>query len=626
MLETMRNASKGWFAGIMILLLIGSFGVWGVQDMINMTSAPKIATLGGEDITPEQFSREFNRFLKQMERESQTKLSTTEAKALGLDREALDRMLTRKALLKKAEAIGLSVSNQQIKDSLSSAPGLSDGKGGIDPSALQRILQTNEMSEAEFLSLVRADMLREQLIGTILAGVQMPQGLEMALNRFRLERRIAEYVQIDPTRAGEIKDPDDATLRKYYTEHAQARYSTPELRAVTLVTARAADVASLVQVTDDEIKKAYETNKRFYQTPEKRTLEQIRFKTESKAREAKAKLDSGKSFESVALAEGFKPDDVRLGEVSKTDTTIPAIAFELDVGAISAPTKGPFGWVILRALSVTPGTEKALDEVKQEIKDRFIAERSKDKLFELTNAFEDSRGAGDTLEEAAKKHKLTPVKIAAVDQSGNDANGVTVEGLPGGDFLQRLFLAEGGLDSELNETPDGVYYEFRVDKVSPAANKPFDQIREKVLADWRADELTTRLKKIADDLVKRGNGGESMTKIADSLGVAALRTEPMPRLGKTALFATETVAAAADAKMGGFFSGPVAEGKSIIVGRLAEIMYAPEAADANLRATYSEQLRRSFASDMAQQFSTTVRGDLDVTIDEKRFNTFHTGE
>jgi peptidyl-prolyl cis-trans isomerase D len=395
---------------------------------------------------------------------------------------------------------------------------------------------------------------------------------------------------------------------------------------VTVVTARLEDVSSLVVVTDEEIKKVYDANKRFYQTPEKRTLEQIRFKSEAKARDAKKKLDAGGSFEAVAKAEGFKPEDIRLGEVSKSDTTIPAAAFQLPVNTIGEPVKGAFGWVILRALSVTPGTEKTFEEVKQEIKDKFVAERSKEKLFERTTEFEDTLGSGATLEEAAKKHSLPVLKIAALDARGNDATGVAVDGLPGGDFVQRAFLSDVGLDSELHETPDGVYFNFRVDKVSPASKKPFEQIRAEVLTDWRAEELTTRLEKFAADLVKRGNGGESMAAIASSLGVAALRTDPMPRFGKTAIFSTAAVTATSDAKAGAFFSGPVADGKSIIVGRLADISYVPETADASLRQTYSAQLRSSFANDLAQQFSNTVRDEVGVTIDETRFNAFHAGE
>ncbi len=626
MLEQMRNASKGWLAAILIFLLIGSFGIWGVQDALTLTTTPKIAEVGGEDITPDQFQREFGRFLSQMERESQAKLSTTEAKALGLDREALERMVTRKALMKKAQDIGLSISNAQVVSSLAAIPGLSDGKGGIDPAQLQRILQQSELGEAEFIELVRGDMLREQLIRTILGGVQMPPGIEAALNRFRLERRVAEYVLIEPLRAGEIKDPDDATLRKFYETHAQGKYAIAEQRAVTIVTARLADVSSQVVVTDEEIKKLYDANKRFYQTPEKRTLEQIRFKSEDKARAAKKKLDAGETFETVAKAEGFKAEDIKLGEVSKSDTTIPAVAFELPVNTISDPVKGAFGWVIVRALSITAGSERTFDEVKPELKDKFVAERSKEKLFERTTEFEDTLGSGATLEEAAKKHSLPVLKIAAMDSRGNDANGNSVEGLPGGDFVQRAFLTETGIDSELHETPDGVYFNFRVDKISPASTKPFAQIREEVLTDWRAEELTTRLRKIADDLVKRGNGGESMSAIASSLGVAALRTEPMPRFGKTAIFSEAAVTATSEAKAGAFFSGPVADGKSVIVGRLAEISYVPETADASLRQAYSAQLRSTFANDLAEQFSNSVRDEVGVTIDEARFNAFHAGE
>ena len=56
MLDTMRTYSRGWLATIMLVILIGSFGtIWGVQGSINFSSAPRIATVGGEHITPEQF-------------------------------------------------------------------------------------------------------------------------------------------------------------------------------------------------------------------------------------------------------------------------------------------------------------------------------------------------------------------------------------------------------------------------------------------------------------------------------------------------------------------------------------------------------------------------------------------
>jgi peptidyl-prolyl cis-trans isomerase D len=621
----MRNASKGWLAVVLIIVLVGSFGIWGVQDMMNLTTTQSLAKVGDHVITPDQFQREFARFLVQMQRESNSQLTTQQAKALNLDREALDRMLTRLALIERAKEAGYSVSENQLLDAIKSIRGLSDPQGNINYAALRQILDNAQMSQPEFLEIIRGDILREQLIRTMLGGVAMPAGLEAALNRYRLERRVVEYVKIDPSHAGEIKDPDDAALKKFYDTHAAQRYSVPEYRTMTIVQARTADVASQIEVTEEEIKRVYDVNKRNYEVPDKRVLEQIKFKTEADAVAGKAKLDSGTSFEDVAKAQGYKPEDIKLGEVSKTDTTLPADAFTIPLNTASKPLKGPFGWVIVRALSETKGSLKTLDEVRGEIRERFVNERARDKLFELTNDFEDTRGAGSTLEEAATKHKLFLTKVT-IDSRGNDQSGKPVENLPGGEFLARAFAAETGIDSELTEGADGSYYDFRVDTVLPATKKPFDQVRADILNDWRAAELEKRIKTIADDLVKKAKAGQSLTTLAAPLDLAPIKSEPFPRYGQNAAFADETVAAAHEAKIGDVFTGAVADGKSIVVARLAEVQYAPEPPDSPARQMYAGRLREAFAGDLAQILATSAREETGVTVDEQAFQKFHTGE
>jgi peptidyl-prolyl cis-trans isomerase D len=281
--------------------------------------------------------------------------------------------------------------------------------------------------------------------------------------------------------------------------------------------------------------------------------------------------------------------------------------------------------VILRALSSTPGTLKTFAEVHDEIRDLIVAERSKDKLFELTSDFEDTLGGGATLEEAAKKHNLALLKVT-IDARGNDRDGKTVDGLPGGDFLQRVFAADRGADSGLADAGEGVYFEFRVDEVAPSAKKPLDKVRADVLADWRAQELEKRLQAIADDLVKKGAAGKSMAALAAPLGVAPLMSDPLPRYGDNPIFGAATMTAAHEAKVGTFFKGPVADGKSVVVARLAGIQYQPEAPDAAERRTYSSRLREVFANDFAEQLGIAVRNEVGATVDEARFQTFHTGE
>lgn len=625
MLDSLRNASKGWLGVILILVLVASFGfLFGIQDWMDFTPTPRIATVGNERVSPEAFQQEFSRYLQKLARQTKVELSTAEAKAKDLDRVALDEMTTRLATIDKAKALGLVATNNQVADILKA--NIPDGSGGVNRNALQQILQENQVSEAEFYELVRADLLRSQLYRTIAGGTTLPPGLEAALHRFRLQRLVAEYVLIDPSRAGEIKDPGEAALKGYYDTHADKRYSTIEYRAVTLVTVRMEDVASRVTVTDDEIKQSYERAKSFFETPEKRRIDQIRFKTEAAARAAKTKIDAGQSFDDAAKAEGYKPEDIRLGEVSKNDTTIPPAAFEIPVNKVSEPLKGAFGWVILRVLSVTPGTVKTLDQARPEIREQFVKERSKDLLVQLTIDFEDALGGGATIEEAAKKLNLVVKTIPAVDARGNDGAGAAVAELPGGEFITQVFATEAGSDSDIGETVDGTRYVFRVDKVTPASRKPLAQVREEVLTNWRNEELAKRLGAIADDLVKKGNGGRTMASMASSLGVAPLRTDPMPRYGKQGVFGEDTLEAAGKAKIGQFFTGSVADGKSRVVARLAEVTYQDEIAGDPQGMMYGVNLRQAFTEDLMEQFGAAVREDVGVTIDETQFGKFHTGE
>ncbi len=625
MLETLRNSTKGWFAALMIFVLVGSFGMWGVQDMLNLTEQPRVAEVGGEDITPERFQRDFSRFIGQMSRSSGSEMSTQQAKTEGLDRVALDRLVNKLAILHKSRAMGLNVSSAQIVEALRPIQGMVDSKGKLNPDALIQLARTNDMSQGEFIDLITADLIRNQMLRSVAAGVVLPPGLENALNRFRLERRIVEYVEIDQTRAGEIKDPSETELRKYYNGLADARYSTPELRSVVFVSARIEDVAASVKVSEQEIVKVYEANRRVYETPEKRVLEQIKFKTEKGARNAKAKLDAGASFEAIAKAEGFGPTDIKLGEVSKTDTAIPATAFELPLATISDPVKGTFGWVIIRAISATPGTSKSLDEVREEIHKRIYDGRAKDALSDLTNKLEDTLGTGATLEEAAVTHKI-PIRSVDLTSEGTDNNGTLIEGLPAGGFLQQIFAADAGTDPELYQTEEGTYYEFRIDKISTRAKKPFDLVRTQALSDWRDEQVSMRLKAFAAALVKRGEKGERMSSIAASLGVPLVISDPMPRYGKSPTFSEKTVTTASNTKKGNFFSGTVALGQGLVVGQVTVILFQDEAADAPMRAAYTQQLLQSFVGDVVDQFESGVRQEIGASIDEKRFQAFHNNE
>jgi|GEM_PF-2062569 len=626
MLEKIREASKGWFAGVLILALVGSVGVWGVSDMMNLVEQPKIATVGDQEVTPDAFQREFQRFLGQMARATGTEMTTEQAKAEGLDRIALDRFVNRLAVLSVASDLNMTVSPQQIVEALKPVRGLVDSQGKLVPGAISQLAQTNNMSEADFVALVTSDLIREQLLRSVAGGVGLPIGMQRALNMYRLERRVAEFLIIDPSRAGTVAAPDEKMLRKFHDENALVRYSVPENRSLAFVAVRPDELAKSIVVPDDEIARLYETNRKRYEIAEKRTFDQIRFKSQPDAIAAKAKLDAGATFEAVAKAQGVKPEELSIGEVSKGDKSVPVEAFDVPERQATAPLKNSFGvWVILRATAVTPGSTKTLAEASEEIRKFVVDNKVKEEIFEIGNKLEDAISDGATLEEATTQLKLK-LETSTITRSGADLAGAQAANLPGGEFVRQVFDTEQGADPELQQTPEGVYYMFRVDKVTPVAKKPFESVQADVLRDWTEAEINRKLDAIAADVLKRARAGETLAAIAQSQGLSLVTSDPFPRFGTTAIFSEAAVTAASDTKKGELFSGPVASGKGVVVGRVIDVQFIDEPAGSPLKSAYEQRLVQTYVSDFVEQFEAGARRKVGATIDEARFRAFHNNE
>ncbi len=626
MLEKIREASKGWFAGILILALVGSVGLWGVSDMLNLTEQPRIARVGDQDVTPDAFQREFQRFLSQMTRATGNEMTTEQAKAEGLDRVALDRHLDRLALSQIATDMKLTISPPQVVEALRPVRGVVDSAGKLVPGAIAQLAQSNNLSEADFVALIQSDLVREQLLRSVAGGVGMPVGMQRALDLFRLERRVAQYLIVDPSRAGNVGTPDDKALKAYFDENALQRYAIPEHRNVVFIALRPDDVAKKITVPDADIAKLYEANRKRYEVPEKRVFDQIRFKSEAEAKAGQARLDAGETFEAVAKSQGFAPTDIAIGEIARGDKSVPDQAFEIAEGKTTPALKNSFGlWVILRATSITPGSTRTLAEATEEIRKAIVDTKVKEEIFEFANQLEDTIGEGATLEEAAGRLKLQ-LESAIITREGDNLAGDPVTTLPAGNFLRQAFDAEQGNDPELQQTPEGVYYMFRVDRVTPVTKKDFVAVKADVLRDWTDAQVSKRLDAVAADILKRARAGEKLEAIAASQGLSLVTSDPLPRFGKTAVLGEATITSVSNTKKGDLFSGPVAFGKGVVVGRVTDIQFQDEPADSPLKSAYGQRLLQVFVSDFVEQFEAGARAQVGSEIDEKRFQAFRNNE
>jgi foldase protein PrsA len=147
------------------------------------------------------------------------------------------------------------------------------------------------------------------------------------------------------------------------------------------------------QVTDQQIEDYYNKNKSQFAQPERRDLHIVLTKKQDQAQQAKAALESGESFKSVAKeysiddaskAQGGKLPAVAKGQQEKAfDEAI----FNARKGEISGPVKTQFGWYVFRVDKVTKASQQTLEQAKATIKQVLVSQNQQKALDAFVKDF-----------------------------------------------------------------------------------------------------------------------------------------------------------------------------------------------------------------------------------------------
>lgn len=628
-MDTMRAASKSWVAAILIGFLILSFAVWGINDIFTGRSATTLAKAGESELDYRTFESEFMLRTRQQIDASGRPMTIQEARNIGYDKVVLDDMVKDMAVLNEARRLELGVSEAMIRAALAQIPGLANATGQIDPSTFERFLQQIQMTEPQLVQLMRENMMRDQLVRTAMVGGPAPRGMAIALGAYANERRTVEYLVFPADKAPAVSAPDDAALQAYMEANAAA-YTTPELRTVTALIIDANEMAAKVAVTDEELATEYEARKATYETIETRELHQIAFPSKDEADAARKSLDEGKSFEEIATARGLSAEDINLGTISKGDTAVPAGAFDIKEGEVTQPLEGPFGWVLVKAAKVTPGSVKPLDEVKDELRQAIALDRALVEISDKTSAIEDALAAADQLESVPSLiGDGLPAKVvtfAPMTARGADADGNAIPGLPDGDaYIGEVFGAEAGDMGQLAETPKHVLYVARVDQITPPELQKVADHRDAVLAAWTAAEQAKGLAALAAGAAERANAqGTAIEALATELGLEARTAEGLARDTASEDLSPALVAELFATPQGTWTSGAATTPPGAVLARVRTVTTAasedPRAAERDARSDLTSEIANEFAT----AYQDAILKATPVEIDETLFNQLKT--
>ncbi len=123
---------------------------------------------------------------------------------------------------------------------------------------------------------------------------------------------------------------------------------------------------SATKISDEDVKEYYDKNQKRFAQPERRDLLIVLTKTEAKANEAKAALESGEDFKAVAkkysIDEASKAQGGKLPAVAKgqQEKALDTAVFSAKKGPVEGPVKTQFGWYVFQVTKITPASQQSL--------------------------------------------------------------------------------------------------------------------------------------------------------------------------------------------------------------------------------------------------------------------------
>jgi peptidyl-prolyl cis-trans isomerase D len=530
MITFMRRYRRGLQVGLLVVILafVASLFVFGSSGFDQgAPRADSVATVNGQAISRKQYQNRYQGYLEMYSQGQQGRLTPELAEQLGLPQRVVDELVTEVAVVHRAEAEGLGLSDEEFNASVHAMREFQEsGRFSID--RYRRFLQARgvegEQDLRRFLTMRKVQRLITSGVRVTDAEVEQAWGL-------RREEIKAAWAMIELGPLVTAATVSEEEIAEYHKTNGD-EFKLPERRKVQYVTLVPKDFAP--KVTDAEAEKYYTEHIKDYETPRQvqashilaRVGETGGSEAEDRAREkiagvikrARAGEDFAKLAREISEDPGSKDKGGDLGLVS-AGMMVPDFEkalFALKKGELSAePVRTPFGFHAIKVTDVREATRKPLKEVAGQIRDKLAADASDRAARARADEVRPPlQGAKDFLAEA-KGLGLSPIETT-MTRIGRPP------GMPGGgDTLEEaaFALAVGGVTPPV-KTPAGWVVLKVTDTIAPGV-PPLAEIRDRVTAvvkRRKADTVASgRAKQLADE-AQGGNLEAAAKKVGATHG------------------------------------------------------------------------------------------------------------
>ena len=487
---------------LLLLIIFPSFAFFGLESYMSMGDRdPAVAKVAGQEITQREWDAAQARQIERMQQMFGSQFNpamfdTPEAKMGSLENLVAQRSLSRHVIDNH-----LTVSDEAIRTTILSIPGLTDDKGNFDKARYQQLLAAQNLSPETFEASLRQDLAMQQVNAAIQNSAFAPKAVAERIALLNQQKREIQELALGLQGFKSQVKVTDEMLQAFYDKNVSA-FAIPDRAKAEFVVLAAPVIEQQVTITENDIKKYYEQNAARYKTDEQRRASHILVKASKDApaaEKAAAKAKAEKLLAQLAKAPG---DFAKLAKENSDDPgsaerggdldffgkgmmvkPFEDAAYALKEGEVSGMVESDFGFHIIKVTAIKPATTLLLSEVKSAIEDEIRRAETGKKFASMIETFSNMvYEQPDSLKPVADKLGLKIDTVSGLTRQPNPALAPTAA-FNQPNFLSALFsddAVKNKRNTEAIEISPGIYIAGRVVEYTPASQKPLAEVRAQI--------------------------------------------------------------------------------------------------------------------------------------------------
>jgi peptidyl-prolyl cis-trans isomerase D len=500
-----------------------------------------IAKVGSQEITLKEYKTSLSNALSQFSRGGELPLSL--AKSVGFDKRALDDLIFGRLAIDQGGELNLTVTDREVSDLIRRFPDFTNDKGDfVGKDEYLRRIRLSGRDVGEFENKVRNDLTQRKVYDFIISSIQVSD--REVEEKYKNDNTKVEvvYATVDRDKIRSKFNPTEQDLRSYYDARKDEFKANERTRKVEYIFIPSKEVAKTVPVTEEELKKEYESRKQY----EKRasiiklnvlaTADEDTVKTKIdelalKVREAKD--GKGEDFATVAKGNSQDPSAKQGGDIgwikedrNKTSQWRQRVfTNDMEVGAIEGPFKEGRSWYLMK---VTEQREVPFEEQRATLK--ATAQNNKaykvtndlaQKAYEKATQYKDLRKAAEEIAGEIKVSADSLLKTTPYFKDGDEQKDL---GESSGHANNPAFdtatntLAKGEIGEKVS-IPGGFAVPRVVDILDNAAAMSFEQARNQVENKYRQEKEPTFTQARAQEILNQSKSIEDFERLVKAEGL-----------------------------------------------------------------------------------------------------------